>query len=878
MSERSVAVRLTATVDGYIAAMNRAKQSTDGFSKSTEANLAKVGGQIRNVGSTMTTGITLPLVGAAAGAVKLSSEFNTAFGQMVGLAGVAAEDVDGLKEAVLDLAGETARAPQELAEALYFASSAGLDTKGAMDAVTVAAQAAAAGLGSTQDIVGLVASATASYGEANIDAARATDILTATIREGRAEPSELASTLGRVLPIASQLGVSFEEVGGTVAYLSNVIGDTNRTVTSTQGVFLKLLSPTQQGRDALAEMGTSFDELQQAIASDGLMGALELLRTKGFQDNAQALRMLFDDTEAYQGATALLNADQAKLNEIMQATADSTGAVGEAFGAIDPDAQKMKQAWVDIQIALIKIGDVIGPIVADIAGGIGDAADAFADLDPWVQKLIIGFAAVAAAAGPLLVVVGSLIRNYAALRAAVVAYKASEVSSSVVGPLAGAWKNLATAVGLAGAAYGAFQAVSAGVRNDMSWLEKDVSIFEKPFQLAGRFGNALGSGEWGSWKSVESEWAALDETAQAMFVTMSSGVYTMEQFTDRVNKANIDQEVRNRLTILFRQQLDAAEEAESNYAESIGDTAEATDGATEAVSANTVAQQDAARYVAKARAEYEAEQRAHEEAREAAKAHKEALAELYAEIIAGLDSQFDYESATLAMQEASLQFADQEAKTAEIMADSTLTDREKQQALIDLEQERIGQAEAALDQAKAYAEERGAQEGSKWEAQLMREELGRLKEQYPALVDLIDEYIAKLNEIPTERVTYIRLKGGGQITVDENGNVRQGAGKAWGGPVQPGYIYPVLERGQPELLSDGTGTYLMTPRDGMVTPMKPDVSADPRIMADAVRQAIASQPRNTGPVVAIDKVIDNTGRAVPNTFRAAEAHMSLLGV
>jgi TP901 family phage tail tape measure protein len=870
MSYRSVAVRLTARIDQYVAAMNAAKQSTEGFSKSTEANLQKVGTQVRNVGSTMTRGVTLPLVGAGVAALKLSNDFDSAFGQMVGLAGVAAEDVAGLKDEVLKLAGETARAPQELAEALYFASSAGLDTAGAMDAVTVAAQASAAGLGATQDIVGLVASAVASYGEANIDAAEATDILVATIREGRAEPAELAGTLGRVLPIASQLGVSFDEVGATVAYLSNVFGDTNRTVTATQGLFVKLVSPSQQGRDALAEMGTSVEDLNAAISQDGLMGALELLRSKGFAGNQQALRALFDDIEGYQAALALLNADQTQLNDIMAATSSAAGSTQEAFGALDQDAQAMRQAWVDIQIALIRVGEVIGPVVADIAGGIGDAAGAFADLDPWVQKLVIGFAAVAAAAGPLLIAVGSLIRNYTTLRTAVAAYKASEMSASVVNPIAGAWRNLATAIGLAGAAYGSFQAIRAGVTGDESWLEKDVSLFEKPFQLAGRFGFALGSSEgWGAWESVESEWASFDQTAQTLFATMSSGVFTMDQFAERVNAANVDQEVRNRLLILFRAQLDANAESEANYAEAVGDTTTATGEHTEAVSANAVAQQDAARYVAQAEAAYEAEQRAHAAAKEAARQHREALAELYAEIIGGLDTQFDYESATLAMEEAALRFAEEQDKATEALADSTLTDREKELALIDLRQEQIAMAEQALEQAKAYAAEKGAQEGSKYEAQLMREELGRLKAVYPELGELIDEYIAKLNLIPTERVTRIRIESTGtNIIVDENGNVR--SGRANGGSVYPGGMYPILERGEPELLTDSTGTYLMTPRPGMVTPMRP-VAPSGVDMAAELAKVLAKHDRGVGPLVQVGSVNDYSGTAVDTMLRTASA-------
>ena len=195
MAERSVTLRLRAVTDAYRREMEKAADATKRLV--TEAGgVSSVGAKMQNVGKDLTRNVTLPLALAGGAAIKFSTDFETAFASIVGLAGVPQEEIEGLKQSVLDLAGETGRAPQELAEALYFAASAGLDAAGAMDAVEVSAKGAAAGLGQTEDIVGLVASAVASYGEESINAAEAVDVLTATIREGRADPDELAGTLG----------------------------------------------------------------------------------------------------------------------------------------------------------------------------------------------------------------------------------------------------------------------------------------------------------------------------------------------------------------------------------------------------------------------------------------------------------------------------------------------------------------------------------------------------------------------------------------------------------------------------------------------------------------------------------------------------------
>jgi hypothetical protein len=98
--------------------------------------------------------------------------------------------------------------------------------------------------------------------------------------------------------------------------------------------------------------------------------------------------------------------------DVFDQVADSARATGEAFAAVDQDALKMSQSWAQMQAALIAAGEVIVPIVADIAGGVGTLATAFSDLPDGVQQIVVGFAALAAAGGPVLMVAGSLVRNF----------------------------------------------------------------------------------------------------------------------------------------------------------------------------------------------------------------------------------------------------------------------------------------------------------------------------------------------------------------------------------------------------------------------------------------------------------------------------------
>ena len=149
MADRTVSVTLRAKVDSYIAAMRQAGAASGTMAADTQRNLRSLGGDMQSVGRKMTMGLTLPLAAAGGLAVKAAGDFNNSFTRMTSLAGVAAGEIDGLKGSIMGLSGQTGRGPNELAEALYFLRSSGLDAGEAMDALEVSAQASAAGLGST---------------------------------------------------------------------------------------------------------------------------------------------------------------------------------------------------------------------------------------------------------------------------------------------------------------------------------------------------------------------------------------------------------------------------------------------------------------------------------------------------------------------------------------------------------------------------------------------------------------------------------------------------------------------------------------------------------------------------------------------------------
>lgn len=398
----TLVAKLVADTTDFVRSMRKAGDEVDRQQK----RFSMSGQQMAGIGKKMTLGVTLPILGAGAAAVKMSMNFETAFSRILGLTNTSASEIEMLKKGVLDLAGKTARAPNELAEALFFISSAGLTGQAALDALEASARAAAAGLGDTKSVADAVTNAINAYGQENLSAAQATDILVQAVNEGKAEAADMAPQFGRLLPLARELGVEFDETAGALAYLTQTSGDASQSATAVAGIMQKLIKPTQQGKEELEKYGLSADSIRQVVEEQGLLEALFLLKEK-FGDNSESMGKFFEDAQGLVGVLALTAGSGDKVRGVMERMANAGGALDKAFDEAAQTAQhKLNQALSDLQATGIELGGTLAPMVADLAGVMGDLLSVVAKMPAPVQGLAVGFLAVLATIGPALWIMG----------------------------------------------------------------------------------------------------------------------------------------------------------------------------------------------------------------------------------------------------------------------------------------------------------------------------------------------------------------------------------------------------------------------------------------------------------------------------------------
>ncbi|PCJ57847.1 MAG: phage tail tape measure protein [Rhodospirillaceae bacterium] len=369
--------------------------------------------QLSDVGKKLSTRVTLPIVGLGAAVIKTGGDFEEALSKIIGLVGVAQSQVAAWRQDVLKLAPAVGKGPNELAEALFFVTSAGARGAQALEVLNVSAKAAAAGLGDTVVVADAVTSAMNAYGAETLSAGRATGILVATVREGKAEASAIASALGRIIPLASQLGVGFDQVGASVAAMTQQGSKAAEAVTALRGILGGILTPSGKAEETFKKFGLSAAGLQKMMREDGLLATLLLLKNR-FGDNQQAMAEAFPEMEALTGILSLIGKNAEATKKIFKSLAEAgVGDLNKAFKAASSTSNfKFRQAMASISVLLIRLSEAVFPVllpmIVKFTGFVERLAARFRNLSPKTKETIVTLVALAAAIGPLLVILGTL--------------------------------------------------------------------------------------------------------------------------------------------------------------------------------------------------------------------------------------------------------------------------------------------------------------------------------------------------------------------------------------------------------------------------------------------------------------------------------------
>lgn len=348
--------------------------------QTAESSMKKFGGVVGKIAAAAVAAIG----GISIAAVKMSAEFETSFAKIQGLVGVSADQLGELEDAARTLGPQFGKSANEAADALFFITSAGLRGESAINVLEASLKGAAIGLGETKTIADLATSAVNAYGESQLDGAKAVDVLTEAVRLGKLEPEELAGAMGAVLPLASNLGVSFDQVGAALAGMSKTGTDASTAATQLRQILATIAKPTSEANEALANMGLSAEGLRTQIREEGLYSTLETL-TQAFDGNIEATSAVFGNIRALSGVLDLMGASAEDNREVFALMADDVGVLDEALEITqDTAANKFAVAMESMKASLLPVGDLLLDVAANMLDAMGPVID---EMGPLLEEV-----------------------------------------------------------------------------------------------------------------------------------------------------------------------------------------------------------------------------------------------------------------------------------------------------------------------------------------------------------------------------------------------------------------------------------------------------------------------------------------------------------
>lgn len=398
--------------------------------------LGETGKKMTDVGKDLSKKVTAPILGIGAAATKIGMDFEAGMSKVQALSGATAEEMAKLREQAREMGAATVFSASEAAEAQAFLAMAGYDVAQIMDSLPGLLDLAAAGqldLGRAADITTNIMSGF------NIEAEKTTevaDVLAKAAASANTSVEQMGDAMSYVAPVAAGAGISLEETAAAIGVLSNAGIQGQRAGTALRGIIASLQNPTGQTAKALEALGLTADDVNPSMHS--LTDILKTLEEAGM-DSSQAMQLV--GTASGPALIAMMTEGSEGLAEFTTELENAEGAAARMSETMTDNLygriQEMKSAFEEVALTIY---DNIQPALEWLVEQIKGLAEWFGNLSPETQKTILVLAGLAAAIGPVIIVlgmllssIGSIISFFAAGGAGATAFGA--VISALTGPI-----------------------------------------------------------------------------------------------------------------------------------------------------------------------------------------------------------------------------------------------------------------------------------------------------------------------------------------------------------------------------------------------------------------------------------------------------------
>lgn len=454
-------------ISGFLAGLRSAQSEADSATKNIAtkigSNLQSAGKSITSAGKTLTTHVTVPIVGLVTAAVKTISDFESAMSKVSAISGATGSDLDALNQKAQEMGVKTRFSATESAEAFTYMAMAGWKTEDMLQGIDgIMALAAADGLdlATTSDIV---TDALTAFGLSADDSGHFADVLAAAASNASTNVSLLGESFKYAAPVAGALGYSAEDTAIALGLMANANIKGSQGGTALRSSLSRLIKPTDDVAALMEQYGLSMTNADGSMKSLGEV--MEMLRTKmgglSEAEQVQAAATLFGQ-EAMSGMLAVINASDSDYEKLTSAIYGADGAAQQmADTMLDNLSGQLTLLKSALEGLAIQFGEILMPYIKQFVQWLQNLVQKLQEMTPEQKEQIVKWAAFAAAIGPVLLAVGKLVTGignvisvFGKLKTAIPAVKGALVA--VKGAIAGISAPVVAVVAVIGTLVAAF--------------------------------------------------------------------------------------------------------------------------------------------------------------------------------------------------------------------------------------------------------------------------------------------------------------------------------------------------------------------------------------------------------------------------------------
>jgi len=415
----SIAAKMTLDISNFTSQLNLAQNQAQRLAVESSKSF-QIGSALTGMGKVLSTAVTLPLLGIAATSIKVGNEFQAQMSRVQAIAGATGGELDQMKRQAIELGAKTAFSAKEAAQGMENLASAGFQVNEIMDAMPGVLDLAAVSGGDVAASSEAMASSLRAFGLEAGQAGHVADVFARAAADTNAETVDMAEAMKYVAPVAHSMGLSLEETAASIGIMADAGIKGSQAGTTLRGALSRIAKPTKAMVKSMDQLGVSFyDANGKMIPLREQIAQLKTATAGLTQEERNRHLVTLYGQNSLSGMLALLDAGPEKLDKMTNALINSDGAAREMAETMQDNlASKIEQMGGAFESAAIVIQQILEPALTKVVGGITKLIEAFLNMSPVGQKMVVIFAGMVAALGPLLLIAGTVMTTMVKLRIA----------------------------------------------------------------------------------------------------------------------------------------------------------------------------------------------------------------------------------------------------------------------------------------------------------------------------------------------------------------------------------------------------------------------------------------------------------------------------